>query len=650
MLAAQNLRTGWILETLMQLPEFRHLQDPEYFSLDFSGVHSPLLLPDMELAVLFLKEAMEKKQTILIVGDRDVDGVSSTALIGMFLRHHHEKHGGKVHIKVSDAGDDYGLSGDFLKDIQKKNAELVILMDMGSTHGPEIETLIQAGSRVIVLDHHQIHERAPSSSQCAFINPMRLENRMEHDGKIATVGLVFKLLFAYALSFTRDWKTIYLIKKANGSFLAYRCAKYMGEFETQEEAKAICGDFEYQIVDPASDAVFRLTARERELIEKSPLEQGKILLSRIVRARARMLEFVLDLTDITAVGLITDMVPLVGENRALVRMGLGLAGSGKGREERNLRPGYRALLNALDLKQDRMVSRDLGWSVGPALNAAGRMGDTALALDLLMEDDPDRAKVLALKLRKLNEARKTRTSKNESIVEKHFEENGHLIERPVIFCYHPELESGVSGIIATRLLEKYNRPVVYINPDGKHAKGSVRAQTGLNCLHLLEKASAILLQYGGHPEAAGFSLAYENIPALEAIIHEHAEDFVAGAASVEEPRKAAHLELTVSSLSWELFRHFDWLEPFGPGNPEVLIQIRGVTPGSLHLPKGIHAIFRPYGSQSYVEFVLWKHGAELAELLKTTKKIDVQGHLEFSSFRRKERLVFRIASFQPSLK
>lgn len=88
MLAAQNLRTGWILETLMQLPEFRHLQDPEYFSLDFSGVHSPLLLPDMELAVLFLKEAMEKKQTILIVGDRDVDGVSSTALIGMFLRHH----------------------------------------------------------------------------------------------------------------------------------------------------------------------------------------------------------------------------------------------------------------------------------------------------------------------------------------------------------------------------------------------------------------------------------------------------------------------------------------------------------------------------------------------------------------------------------
>ena len=222
------------LRPLLDHPDYVPLRDdPESFLRHPGGMHSPLTIPGMEEAVSLLSQAVESKGLILVIGDRDVDGVTSTALIANFLR---ENHSGPLELIVSDAGDDYGLSGQVLARALEMRPELVILLDMGSSNGPEIESLAKQGTRVIVLDHHQLHDRVPDASLCAFANPMRSPEgeRAEHGGKIATVGLAFKFLIGFALGHTREWKRVRIV--GAGPVAAYRCGALLGVFDDLGQA------------------------------------------------------------------------------------------------------------------------------------------------------------------------------------------------------------------------------------------------------------------------------------------------------------------------------------------------------------------------------------------------------------------------------
>ncbi|MEQ9366453.1 MAG: DHH family phosphoesterase, partial [Leptospirales bacterium] len=393
-------------------------QDPHFFDPGPASFHSPLLIPGMEAAVDILRAVVESKGRILVLGDRDVDGVSSTASLGNFLRDRHQKKGGGLELIVSDDGDDYGLSGALYDRIREGDADLVILLDMGSSHGPEVNELLRRGKQVIILDHHQLHDRIPDAALpgLAFVNPMRDEDvvcALEHDGKIATVGLVFKLLLAYGLSFTKEWKRAFYFEDpaaAAGAVAAYRCGCFLGRFADLAAGQASFPDLEWcaltdsYTVAPDDLAFFTTPPEKNEsegaaqaaggagpkgvsTFDRHALIAGKVVLAYMIRSRPRLLDFVQRTADLAAVGIITDMVPLVGENRALVRLGIGQSGFAR-RGERPYSPGYEALIGALGLPGDRIVSRDLSWSIGPALNAAGRMGNTRLALNLLTSEDP----------------------------------------------------------------------------------------------------------------------------------------------------------------------------------------------------------------------------------------------------------------------
>ncbi len=671
-----------ILKGLEGHPDYRTMADPDYFSTEIAGIHSPLMLPDMEKAVAYLKEAVFEKKHILVFGDRDVDGVSSTALLGSFLGHVHERNGeGELTLRVSDDGDDYGLTGGVFQDILNSGADLVILLDMGTSNGPEIDALIEKGKRVIVLDHHQVHMRVPDNEHCAFVNPMRLEDRLEHEGKIATVGLVFKLLLGYALSFTKDWRTSYYMVPptsrdesaaasngspppngdATGPGYLYRLGRFLGEFSTPDAAQAWLDDNpDFELAgDDGDDTwfhivgkdhhLFRLTEREWERLVRDPKGAGKVLLSFQMRARPRLAEFVREISDIAAVGLITDMVPLVGENRAIIKIGTGLAGYQGRRGVRAYRPGYDALLGALTLPRDCILSRDLGWSIGPALNAAGRMGNTALALRLLVSRDEAEAKKLAKELVKLNQERKERTKRNEAVVAAYLEEKAERTTGPIIFCFHEDLEPGVSGIMATRLTEKYQRPAVFINPDGKLGKGSARTFNGMNMLELLDRTSDIFVQFGGHVEAAGFSVQFDDIPRLEQALMQAAEQMLAekdGSADEVPDAPPHHLELTPNSLNRRLFDELLWLEPFGEGNPEPVLKVSGVTlRNHKYMTEGKHVRFNVSGASDSMEFVAWGQGAKVKDF-PPEAELDLYGCLEQNYFRGRKMLRFRVEEFR----
>ncbi|MBL8018527.1 MAG: DHH family phosphoesterase [Leptospirales bacterium] len=617
-----------LLAPLLDHPDYRPSRHPNYFASSLRALRSPLELVDLERGIGLLRAVMEQKGHILVLGDRDVDGVSSAALLGNFLREQHVKRGGTLDLRVSDLGDDYGLSGELFHSILASHADLVILLDMGSSHGPEIGELTKAGKKVIVLDHHQLGNRVPDFEDCAFINPQRNIDIHENEGKIPTVGLAFKFLFGYALSFLGEWETqtaVALDTFGLSGFALYRCGALTGIVSEKPDAAK---ELEPQTIAYLTAEIAKFPAEDSARI---PVVIGSLLLCRLVEIRPRLLEFLLSLADLVSVGMVTDMVPLVGENRSLVRLGLGLS---KHRSMRGV-PGYRALMQELDLPDD-LTGRDLAWTLGPTLNAAGRMGNTALAVRLLTSESLEEAQQLAGELKQLNKKRQDRTKLNEKIIAAHFEEHPALLEKSLIFCYHPDLEPGVSGIMATRLMERYGKPVVYINQDGKWAKGSARSD-GRNILPLLDRAQHLFIQFGGHPEAAGFSIEYDKIPELELLLVEAASTMDL-APPVRELTE--HISLQPRQISRALLDELKRMEPFGPGNPEPVIRIPGAEIQKLDYTKdGKHAKFRVRGCES-IEFVAWRQADQFRAL--TDLRVNLYGMLERNLWGRRNKLQFRV--------
>lgn len=650
-----------ILKDLPQHPDFSHLLEPGYFQTGLGGLHSPLYLPDMERAVDTLKEAVQAGRHIFLVGDRDVDGVTSTALLANFLRTVHVENGGaRLSCRVSDDGDDYGISGNLFEELLASKADLFVLLDMGTSNGPEIDRLIKSGADVIVIDHHELHARVPDNEKCAFVNPLRLpeDRRLEHGGKIATVGLVFKLLLAYALSFTAEWNTCYYLydgetsgettgRKKRGGQL-YRLGCHLGRAASPEEGEKLTpGEGEklirFKTIDVRIHQRIRFSASQIEELYSNPLNGGKTLLSLLIRARPRLEEFVREASLLVATGMIADLVPLTGENRALVRLGMGLVAGGNGKIGDSLSPGYTELIEQLKLSGDRISSRDIGWSVAPVINAAGRMGCTEVALQALTVARRGDARQAAQKLIGLNKERRERTERNDRIALKFLEENREKVEGPLIFCYHADFEPGVSGILAARLVERYGRPAVFVHPDGQLARGSIRSGGDLNVLEILDGASESFEQFGGHKFAAGFSIRYERIEELERLLIRRAREMTGGESGNREPDEFNyHVELQPHQLNGELLRELNLLEPFGPGNPEPIIRVSGVRiEKTRYLSGGRHIRFRLVREARNLDFIAWNMGPRF-RMLEGGETLNLYGILEPNFFRNREGIQFRV--------
>lgn len=349
-------------------------------------------------------------------------------------------------------------------------------------------------------------------------------------------------------------------------------------------------------------------------------------------------------TDLAGIGTITDMMPLTGENRHFVKLALqSLTKLYVGDKKRK---GLSELLKELKLNPHGITTKDLGWSIGPVLNSAGRMGKTEEAVSLLLSETTTEAKTKAKQLLSLNEERKERTKRNMDRVERYFARKAERTTNEIVFCYEPDMEPGVSGIVATRMVDTYKKPAIFLAPDNGDARGSIRSYGRENVLELLESLSNHFLHFGGHPEAGGFSIKLENIPAFESALYPTAKEWLAK----DKERSTVHtIETDFTVLTEEmgekLLKEWKDLEPFGQGNPDIKLAIRNAK--AIHLTPlsaGKHVRFHLIGSGS-LKYMVWNKGDEFQKFMSEHGSFDLVGCLEENFYQGRTTLQFIVEWF-----
>jgi single-stranded-DNA-specific exonuclease len=272
------------------------------------------------------------------------------------------------------------------------------------------------------------------------------------------------------------------------------------------------------------------------------------------------------LLDLVAVGTVADVVPLRGENRALVHRGLQVL-----RDAR--RPGMRALMAVAKQPPAQIDSRGIGYVIGPRINAAGRMADAEIALHTLLADEPARAKELAAELEALNLDRRAATEVAQAQAEATLAadiESG----APFLFWASPDVAIGVIGLVAGRLSGAHYRPAAALRLEGELARGSLRSIDELNLVDALAECDDLLVRWGGHARAAGLTVKHENVNALAERLKAIAERTFAG--SDLRPSLEIDAEVAPEQINWALHEQMESLQPFGQSNRRPLLLARGV--------------------------------------------------------------------------
>ncbi|UXY11767.1 single-stranded-DNA-specific exonuclease RecJ [Kosakonia sp. ML.JS2a] len=378
-------------------------------------------------AVTHLYNALREGLRIIVVGDFDADGATSTALSVLALRSLGCEN---VSYLVPNRFDDgYGLSPEVVEQAHARGAQLILTVDNGISSHAGVERAHALGIPVIVTDHHLPGETLPEAE--AIVNP-NLRDCDFPSKSLAGVGVAFYLMLALR-SFLRD----------NGWF----------------------------------------------------------------DARGLAMPNLAELLDLVALGTVADVVPLDANNRILTWQGLSRIRAGR------CRPGIKALLEVANRDAQKLAASDLGFALGPRLNAAGRLDDMSVGVALLLCDNLGEARQLANDLDALNQTRKEieqgMQAEALTLCEK--------LERSLdtlpggLAMYHPEWHQGVVGILASRIKERFHRPVIAFAPAGDGVlKGSGRSIQGLHMRDALERLDMLfpgmMLKFGGHAMAAGLTL------------------------------------------------------------------------------------------------------------------------------------------------
>lgn len=267
------------------------------------------------------------------------------------------------------------------------------------------------------------------------------------------------------------------------------------------------------------------------------------------------------LLRIACLGTIADLVPLVGENRTIAALGLAALG-------RTTSPGLRALIRQSGLKTASVTAVDVGFRLGPRINAAGRMDSADSALELLLSRDPARAEVLA---RRLDEWNRQRQGAELRAVEEAREAVEALPVLPrILVAWSPEWHRGVVGIAAGRLARDLHRPALLLSVDGDSAVGSGRSVRGLHLHEFLSPWRERMERFGGHSQAVGLTVATAALEDLRREWQEAAEDLDP---ELFEPRHRYELELPPSAAGADLLSELEALEPHGQDNPRPLLRV-----------------------------------------------------------------------------
>ena len=440
----------------------------QYYHATKESFHDPFLLTDMKIAVNRILRSRDQEEKIMVYGDYDVDGVTSTSILYMFL----EELGCLVEYYIPNRHEEgYGINKEALTEIKERGFDLLISVDTGITAVNEVVYSNEIGLDVIITDHHECQEVLPSG--VAVINPKR-EGDQYPFKMLAGVGVTFKLIQALA----------------------------------------------------------RATDMENKI--------WKYL-------------------DLVAVGTIADIVPIYGENRIITKLAFESIPT-------TWNKGLEALLKVSDLEGKKMTTGRIGFGIGPRLNAAGRIKHAKEAVELFVQNDALRCMTIA---EALDQDNRNRQALEKNIFEEAvalIEASSNKSEKKVIVVASENWHHGVIGIVASKLVEKYYRPIIILSIKDKVASGSARSVEGFNIYTALKANDQLFDKFGGHEMAAGMSLEAHKIEDLEKGLNAYAEENMRKEVLI--PKLKVDMAIHLEEIHLDLIEEIQKMEPFGIGNPE----------------------------------------------------------------------------------
>jgi single-stranded-DNA-specific exonuclease len=317
---------------------------------------------------------------------------------------------------------------------------------------------------------------------------------------------------------------------------------------------------------------------------------------------------------------IADMVPLQGENRVLAYYGLIVL-------RKTSRPGLRALYRAVRLNERMMTEDDIGFLIGPRINAASRMGEPMEAFKLLTTRDEVYAKELASKLEKINRTRKSSVATITKEVKHRLSLRSEIT--PVIAIGNPEWRPALLGLVANSLVEEYQRPVFLWGTEGNNTlKGSCRSDGVTNLVDLMVRTEEIFIEFGGHALSGGFSLSREAVFHLEEKLSQTYLSMRDDAPSL--PPTLVDGELSLLDVSESTMRKIEKLAPFGEGNPKPVFVFRDVVVCEVSWfgknGEHIRLVLEQDGNRAHAMAFFAER-----ELGSTVRNIEVESKLSFSA-------------------
>lgn len=319
--------------------------------------------------------------------------------------------------------------------------------------------------------------------------------------------------------------------------------------------------------------------------------------------------------DLVALGTIADITPMHGENRVLAKFGLLQMAT-----TQNL--GLQALLQVVGLDPQALSTRSVGFALAPRINAMGRMADARAAVELLTTSDQARAEAIA---RELDEHNKNRQALEARLLDEAVEEveqNRYIDTDKVLVVAKEGWHHGVIGIVASRLVERYYRPVVLIALEDGVGKGSARSIEGFDLFRALQQCESVLDGYGGHTMAAGVTVAQRNIDELRRRLNQVADAWLTPEHMV--PRLTADVEVSLSQLSLALVDEIQMLAPFGPENPVPVFISRGVPISSCRaVGKNGRHLQLFFGSEVEIRQGIAFGRGELSQILQSLPRVDI---------------------------
>lgn len=334
-----------------------------------------------------------------------------------------------------------------------------------------------------------------------------------------------------------------------------------------------------------------------------------------------------DLLDLVALGLIADVALLQRETRTLAQKGIQQL-------RKTNRIGLKVMAELSNTNLESLTEETIGFTFAPRLNALGRLSDANPAVELLITNNPARARVLAAQIEGLNAQRRLLTSQVTEAAEAQLREHPELLNEPAIVLSHPNWPGGVVGIVANRLVDRYHKPALLLTEsDDGILRGSARSIEGLHITEAISSQKESLLNFGGHPMAAGLSLQKENLTSFRRGFGRAIEKQL-GEIVREEPTLQIDAWLGLEEINFELADAIEMLAPFGAGNPKLTFASRGVTLKSVaeigktkeHLRLAVD------DENGNVQSILWWGGAG-EELPETGSQIDIAYSVRASTFR-----------------